>query len=340
MTLAGLLLKRVAALAAVLVVVSLVTFAIAYVIPGDPAQMISGPRASATQVEAVRHRLGLDRPLPVQYAEYLDRLAHGDLGVSMVTGRPVSSELISRAPATVELMASALMLSVTCGIALGVLAALRRGTLWDHLIRFLSLCGNSWPTFCSGLVLLLVFYARLGWLPPGGRLDPAIGVAPHITGFLLLDGLLTGRPRIAADALIHLILPVLTLAFASVGVYVRLARASMLEVLSEDYIRTAVANGLRKRTVVLHHALRNALIPLVTVFGIEIGHLLFGSVIVETLFAWPGIGRFALAAITELDFPVIMGFTVLTSMAYVTVNMAVDLAYVWIDPRLRDSASR
>jgi peptide/nickel transport system permease protein len=190
MTLAGVILQRVAALAAVLLVVSLVTFVITYVIPGDAAQMISGPRASAAQVELVRHRLGLDRPLPVQYGEYLHRLVVGDLGNSMASGRPVLTELTSRLPATFELMASALVVSVSCGVALGVLAALRRGTVWDQLIRFVSLCGNSWPTFCSGLILLLVFYARLGWLPPGGRLDPGLTPPAHVTGFLQANRLL------------------------------------------------------------------------------------------------------------------------------------------------------
>ena len=338
MTVALVIIRRLAALAGVLVAVTLFTFVISNLIPGDPAQMMSGPRATRAQVDETRHRLGLDRPLPVQYAAYVGAMVHGDLGTSIATGRPVSEELLSRAPATLELMLLALVVSAGAGLAIGGVCALQAGRPIDTVLRLVAIGGVSTPVFWLGLVLLLVFYAGLGWLPPAGRLDPGMTSPQGVTGFYLLDSLIGGDLGAFADAAAHLVLPVATLSLASIGAYARLVRASMLEVLSQDYVRTARASGLHPAVVVLRHALPNAAVPFVTVLGTELGHLLFGSVMVETIFSWPGLGSYVLNGVFELDFPVIMGFTVLTSVAYVFANLAVDLAAMALDPRLRAPA--
>ena len=329
----GLLARRFVSLILVIFGVTITTFLIGNVVPGDAAKLIAGPRAPAAQVEAIRHELGLDKSLPEQYVRYVERLAKFDLGRSIVSNRPIADELLVRIPATLELMFCALILAIALGVPMGVVAAVNKGRWPDHLIRGISVAGISIPAFWLALLLVLLFYAQLDLLPGSGRLG---GDAPaFVTGFLLIDSLLAGDGSAFADALSHLVLPVLTLGLIDVGAVARLVRANMIDVLQEDYIRTARASGLREGLVVYRLALRNALIPLVTVLGLSIAQMLYGSVVIETVFGWPGTGSYVVQSIFNLDFPVIMGFTVLSSIAYVVVNLIVDLAYYALDPQIR-----
>jgi peptide/nickel transport system permease protein len=278
---------------------------------------------------------GLDRPLPEQYAIYVWNLLHGDLGRSISTRQPVVLDLRQHFPATVELSLVAMILSIVLGIPLGLLSAARRDSVLDQLTRVASLVGVSMPIFWLGLVALLVFYAHLGWAPAPGRLSATLSAPPLVTGFLLIDSLLAGRPDVAADTLGHLMLPALVLSTYNLGVLARLMRGSTLDVLGEDYVRTARAKGLAETTVVLRHAARNALIPVVTVIGLGFGRLLSGAVIIESVFAWPGLGLYAFRSATSLDFPAIMGVGMVVAAIYVGVNLLVDVAYAFIDPRIQ-----
>jgi peptide/nickel transport system permease protein len=328
-------LRRLTFLVFVLFGVTVVTFAISHVVPGDPARLLAGPRASASQLRQIRTELGLDRPLTDQYFRYVRQLAQGDLGNSLVTGRPILTELADRLPATLELMFCALLCSLAIGIPLGAFAATRKGNWIDHLIRAGAAAGVSVPAFWLAPLLILLFYSKLGWLPGSGRLD--VDQPATVTGFLLIDTLLAGDGRAFVDAISHLALPVLTLALLDAGAVARLVRGQMIEVLGEEYIRTARASGLPPRMVIIRHALRNALIPLITVLGLSIAQMLYGSVIIESLFAWPGTGNYVVTAIFNLDFPVVMGFALLASVAYVGVNLIVDLLYMALDPRIREA---
>ncbi|MCA3251458.1 MAG: ABC transporter permease [Rubrivivax sp.] len=318
--------------------VSVICFVISRLIPGDPAQMMLGPRATPQAIAEMRSRLGLDQPVTTQYIQYMSDLLRGDFGVSIITRQPVLGELWSYIPATLELMLMAMVLSIVVGVPLGVLTALRRDTWVDNLGRGLAILGISAPTFWLGLMLMLLLYAELGWLPGSGRLDIGVTPPPHVTGLYLIDAAIAGDGLAWRSAFNHLLLPAITLALASVGTVVRLVRGSMIEVLSEDYIRTARAYGLAPWRIHFVYALKNALIPFVTVLGLELASLLFGSVVVESVFAWPGVGNHVLGAILNLDFPVIMGFTVLASVVYVLANLLVDLAYLMLDPRIQISA--
>jgi peptide/nickel transport system permease protein len=318
--------------------VSVICFVISRLIPGDPAQMMLGPRATPQAIAEMRSRLGLDQPVTTQYIQYMSDLLRGDFGVSIITRQPVLGELWSYIPATLELMLMAMVLSIVVGVPLGVLTALRRDTWVDNLGRGLAILGISAPTFWLGLMLMLLLYAELGWLPGSGRLDIGVTPPPHVTGLYLIDAAIAGDGLAWRSAFNHLLLPAITLALASVGTVVRLVRGSMIEVLAEDYIRTARAYGLAPWRIHFVYALKNALIPFVTVLGLELASLLFGSVVVESVFAWPGVGNHVLGAILNLDFPVIMGFTVLASVVYVLANLLVDLAYLMLDPRIQISA--
>ncbi len=317
--------------------VSLITFFISRVIPGDPAQMIAGPRATAEMVEAIRVRLGLDAPLSEQYLSYISDLLRGDLGVSITSQLPVAAELFGYMPATAELMIFALLISVVVGIPLGVLTAVNKNTLLDSFFRGTAILGISSPSFWLSLMLLLFFYNYLGVLPGSGRLDVGVTPPPFVTGFYLIDSALAGDWLAFRSSFNHLILPALTLSLTSIGTVIRIVRSSMIDELGEDYIRTARGFGLSKNRIVYIYALRNALIPFVTILGLELATLLFGSVVIESVFAWPGVGKYVLNAILNLDFPVIMGFTVLASIVYVTANLIVDIIYLYLDPKIREA---
>ncbi|NWC96414.1 MULTISPECIES: ABC transporter permease [unclassified Pseudomonas] len=326
--------KRLFGLILVVVGVSLITFCISHLIPGDPARLIAGDRASDAIVENIRHQLGLDLPLYQQYGRYMSDLLHGDLGTSIRTSRPVLEDLKTFFPATLELAVAALLLSVLVGVPLGVLSAVYHNRAIDQIARTLAVTGISTPAFWLGLGLIVLFYGQLGWLPGSGRLDEGLEPAPTITGFYLIDSLLAGNIPLFLNALEHLILPAVTLGFVNLGVVARQIRSAMLDQLGEDYIRTARAYGLSRWAVILRHALPNALIPSITVLGLTLGDLLYGAVLTETVFAWPGMGAYVVKSIQSLDFPAVMGFAILVSFIYVLLNMLIDLLYRVVDPRI------
>ena len=316
--------------------VSVVTFVISHMIPGDPARMMAGDRASNQIVENMRHQLGLDQPLWTQYVTYVGQLARGDFGLSIRTGRPVIDDILRFFPATIELALAALLFAVFAGIPLGVISAVGKDRWVDQIARTLSVIGISTPAFWLGLLLIYVFYGRLGWLPGAGRIGSGIPPPEAITGLYTLDALLTFNFAALESALWHLTLPALTLGFLHLGIVTRQIRSAMLEVLKEDYIRTARANGITRWRILIGHALRNALIPSITMVGLAFGDLLYGAVLTETVFAWPGMGNYVVQSISALDFPSIMGFTVIASTAYVLINLAVDLTYMFLDPQIRE----
>lgn len=336
MSLLGVLRRRLLFLMLVVLGVTLITFAISHLIPGDPARLLAGDRASDELVAQMREKLGLDQPLYVQYARYMLGLVQGDLGTSIRTGRPVAEDILAYFPATLELVITALTLSVLIGVPLGVASAVWRNGWIDQFARTFAAIGISTPAFWLGLLLLVLFYGQLGWFPGGGRLPTGMEPPAAITGMYVPDSLLAGDWAVFKSALWHLVLPAACLGFVHVGVIARQIRSAMLDQLSEDYIRTARAAGLSKARVILGHALPNAAIPSVTVLGLAFGDLLYGAVLTETIFAWPGMGAYVVNSIQALDFPAVMGFTVVVSMAYVLVNLAVDLTYMLLDPRIKE----
>lgn len=331
--------QRLLMLVLVLACVSIATFLMARVVPGDPAQVIAGPHASAQTIAGIRHQLGMDKPLLGQYADYMSGLAHGNLGQSITTQRPVSEDLLAYFPATLELILYAFVLALAVGIPLGVLAATKRNSVFDYAARFLSIGGLSLPTFWFGLVLILVFYAKFGVLPSSGRLSSALPPPPHITGLYTVDSALTGYWATFVDSVKHLVLPVLALAYVQLAVVVRQLRASMITALSSDYVRTARASGLSSWTIVMRYGFRNALVPMLTIVGISFGSLLGGAVVTETVFDWPGMGNYVVRSIERLDFPAIMGFTIVIAIAYVLINLVVDLINVALNPEVRHGGS-
>ncbi|WP_213790875.1 ABC transporter permease [Klebsiella aerogenes] len=330
----GLIRQRCWGLILVVAGVCVITFIISHLIPGDPARLLAGDRASDEIVRHIRQQLGLDLPLWQQFARYVDALLHGDLGTSIRTGRPVLEDLKTFFPATLELAFCALLIALVVGIPLGVLSAVYRNRWTDHLVRLMALTGISTPAFWLGLGVIVLFYGKLDWLPGSGRLDDWFDPPTRVSGFYLLDSLLEGNIEVFFNALQHLILPAATLAFVHLGIVARQIRSAMLEQLNEDYIRTALASGLPKFTIVVRYALPNALIPSITVLGLALGDLLYGAVLTETMFAWPGMGAYVVSSIQALDFPAVMGFAIVVSFAYVLVNLVVDLLYLWIDPRM------
>jgi len=336
MSLLQILIRRLMLATLVIFGVIVVTFIISRLIPGDPARLMAGEHASQETVQHLRHVLGLDRSLPVQFAVYLSKLSHGDLGVSIRTERPVSEDLERFLPATIELSVAALLFAVLTGVPLGVVSAVYKDTWIDQAARALSVVGISMPAFWLGLLLLDLFYNWLGILPGTGRLDEGLSAPPRITGMFTVDALLTGEWATWRNALSHLALPALTLGFVNLGIIMRQIRSAMIEVLQEDYIRTARAGGLSPATIILGHALRNAMIPSVTMLGLLFGDLLYGAVLTETIFAWPGMGNYVIQSISFLDFPSIMGFAVVASLVYVLLNLAVDLSYMALDPQIRE----
>jgi peptide/nickel transport system permease protein len=329
----SLIARRLVFLVLVVFGVSVITFTIANAVPGDPARLLAGPRATPEQIQDMRVQMGLDRPLPERYLRYVGRVLQGDLGTSIVDNQPVAHALLRRLPATIELMLSALLLSVVVGIPLGVLAAVRKGGWIDHLVRAWSVLGISLPAFWLGLAFILVFYGWIDALPASGRLSGA--APPVVSGLYTVDALLAADLRKFADALSHLLLPALTIAFGEIGNTARLVRTAMIEALQEDYVLLARASGIPERQVVFHDALRNALIPFTTLMGLALASMLYGGVVVEAVFAWPGIGRYVVDAIFNLDFAVVMAFTIVVSIAYVLINLAVDIVYTLLDPQVR-----
>jgi len=327
--------KRMSQLLIVLLGVSLVTFLVSHVVPGDPARMLLGQRADAQTLENLRHVMGLDKPVWLQYFDYLGGLLQGDLGISIRTQRPVLSELLTYFPATIELTLFAMGFAVISGVGLGLLSAAYRDTPIDHGTRVLAILGVSTPLFWLGLMVLLLFYKHLGWLPGSGRLDSFINPPTQITGLYVLDSILTGDWVALKSSILHLVLPTICLGYIQLATIARLVRASMIEVLEQDYIKTALANGIPRYRIIYRHALRNALIPTVTLIGLTFGELLGGAILTETIFTWPGMGKYVVDSISFLDFPAIMGFTILVATIYVIINMVVDLLYPILDPQIK-----
>ncbi|MFO7166923.1 MAG: ABC transporter permease [Chloroflexota bacterium] len=328
------ILRRVAGLLLVLVGVTVITFIITQVVPVDPAVAALGQNAREEQIEAFRREHGLDRSPVEQYFRYMGRLIRGDLGISIRTRRPVADDLRDFLPATIELSLAAMAVAVLLGISLGVAAALNRNGLLDGVARIFALVGGSLPIFFLGLLGLALFYTRLRWLPGPGRLDAVLSPPPHVTGMYTVDSLLAGDWALLRNSLAHLVLPALTLGYFSTAVMLRMTRSAMLDVLGQDYIRTARAKGLREQIVVLRHALKNAMIPVLTTVGITFGSLLSGAVLTETIFAWPGLGRYATASAVSLDFPAVMGVTLVAAVVYPLANTLVDIGYRALDPRV------
>ncbi|MGX5727894.1 ABC transporter permease subunit [Metapseudomonas otitidis] len=315
--------------------VTLLTFALIRLIPGDPVEVMMGERRVDPEMHAqAMIRLGLDKPLYEQYLTYIGKLAQGDLGESLRTRESVWHEFLTLFPATLELALAALLFAGTLGLLAGVLAALRRGSLFDHGVMGISLTGYSMPIFWWGLLLIMFFSVWLGWTPVSGRIDLLYDIEPK-TGFMLIDTLLSDEEGAFVDALKHLILPAIVLGTIPLAVIARMTRSAMLEVLREDYIRTARAKGLSPSRVVLVHGLRNALIPVLTVFGLQVGTLLAGAVLTETIFSWPGIGKWLIESIGARDYPVVQNGILLIACLVILVNFVVDILYGLANPRIR-----
>ncbi len=332
-----LLLRRLISLPLVLLGMTVVTFAVTHIIPGDPARLQAGPHASAEQVQVLRHKYGYDQPLVKQYVTYMGDLLHGNLGDSITTRRPVTDDLREFFPATIELTTAAMLIVVVVGLPLGMLGGLRRGRFSDHFSRLFSIVAVSMPVFWLGIILQIVFYQKANILPVGGRIDPALLPPTHATGFYVIDALWSGDTVALRSSLSHLILPAVTLAAGSLAVITRMTRASVIDVSGSDHVRASVAKGISRPLVIRRHIFSNAIIPVTTVFGLQVGTLLAGSILVEVVFSWPGLGLYAVNAISNLDFAAIMGVTLLISFTYVIVNLAVDIAYLLLDPRIADA---
>ncbi|NAZ85105.1 ABC transporter permease [Kineococcus indalonis] len=331
-----LVVRRLALLVLVLFGLSLLLFAWVRALPGDPARALLGEKATPAGIAAVNERYGFDQPVWQQYLTYLGRLLRGDLGASINTGEPVLSTFADRFPATIELSLAALLLAVAVGIPLGYLAARRRGGPLDNLVVGGSLLGVVVPVFFLAVLLKYLLSIELGWFPTSGRQDPRID-ATRVTGFYVLDGLLTREWDASWDALVHLVLPALALGSIPLAIVVRITRASVIEVLDEDHVRTARAKGLPASLISRRHVLRNALLPVSTTLGLQAGALLSGAVLTETVFSINGIGSYLFAAISQLDYPVLQGFILFIAVVYALVNLAVDISYGLIDPRVRVS---
>jgi peptide/nickel transport system permease protein len=326
--------RRLLLLVPILLGLSVLVFLFVRALPGGPEQALLGERSTPERVAEVRETYGLDRPLPEQYLAYVGRVAQGDLGVSPTTQRPVTEEIARRFPGTIELAVSAMLFAVTVGIPLGYVAARRQGSWIDNLSTVGSLVGIAIPVFALGYLLKYVFAVKLGWLPGTGRESPT-SFSEHPTGFYVLDGLLTGNLSASWDAVKHLIMPAIALGTIPLAFITRITRAAVLEVSNEDYVRTAEAKGLERAVISRRHVLRNAMLPVSTVIGLQTGLLLSGAVLTETVFAFNGMGSYLAKAVFDRDYAVLQGGVLFLAVIFVVVNLLVDLAYGVIDPRVR-----
>ena len=314
--------------------VSIVVFFMVRAIPGDPAQLLLGQQATQEQVQQVRQNMGLDKPVIVQYGIFLADAVRGDLGDSIVSGRPVTTELFERFPATLELTLFAMFVAIIVGVPVGVISAVKQYSWLDKVTSVLALTGISMPIFWLAMILIVIFFVTLGWLPFPGRLGTGYAVT-SITGLVLVDSLLTLNFPAFWDGLKHLIMPALALGTGPMAIITRMTRSSMLEVMGEDYVRTARAKGVVPWRVVFKHALRNAMLPTVTVIGLQVGLLMGGAVITETIFSWPGIGQIAYQSIYQRDYAMVQGVVLYGAALFVLVNLLVDILYAVLDPRVR-----
>ena len=333
------ILRRIVLALVVLVVVSIATFILVHAVPGDPLAAIMGDRvADNPEIRAqYEERWGLDEPLPIQYVTYLGNILQGDFGESISSRRPVSKDLRQFIPATIELTIAAMFFALGAGIPLGIIAGIYQGRWPDNLSRFFALIGTSVPVFWLGLLLSYLVWFKLGWLPRQGQLDTGMAPPNTVTGLVTIDALIAGDGAVFRSAIRHLILPGVVLGSYAMGIIARMLRSSLVSALSDDYVRTARAKGLGERHVVIGHALRNALIPTVTVLGLTFASLLAGAVLTESIFAWPGIGRYAVKTALGLDYPGLLGVTLFVAVAYISFNLVVDIIYGILDPRIRIS---
>jgi len=329
------ILTRVSLIVPTFIGITLLAFFLIRLVPGDPIETMAGERGiDPARHEQLRKEFGFDRPVLVQYGIYISRVLQGDLGKSIVTQEPVISEFLALFPATIELALCAILFALLIGLPAGVIAAVKRNSIFDHGVMGVSLAGYSMPIFWWGLILILVFSVQLGLTPVSGRISVLYYIEP-VTGFLLIDSLLSEDEGAFLSAIQHLILPTIVLGTVPLAVIARMTRSAMLEVLGEDYIRTARAKGLSRLRVIGLHALRNALIPVVTVIGLQVGVLFTGAILTETIFSWPGVGKWLIEAIFRRDYPVLQGGTLLLGVMVMSVNLLVDLAYGLINPRIR-----
>lgn len=331
----GLVARRMGQSVPAIIGIVIVTFLLTRALPGDPAVYFAGPAADARSIAEIRKQLGLDRSLPEQFLVYLGQLAKGDLGQSISTGQPVIKELIGRLPASLELTLAALLFSASIAIPLGILAATRPDTWIDHLCRFVMTAGVSLPTFFTGILLVYVFYFLLGWAPaPMGRFNVVFLSPPHVTGFYTIDALIAGDGETFRGAVGQLVLPALTLGLFTLAPLARMTRGSMLQVLGSDFVRTARAAGLSGRKVLLTYAFRNALLPVITTLGMVFSFTLGANVLVEKVFAWPGVGSYAIEALVVSDYAAVQGFVLAMALLFVALNLVIDVAYTLVDPRV------
>ena len=332
----GQIARRLATAIPTLIGVIIVTFLLTRVLPGDTAAYFAGPAATPEAIAQVKAKLGLDRPLPQQFVSYVEGLASGDLGGSLSTGDPVVKDIAARLPASAELTLTGLVLALLIAVPLGIIAAVRQGSWVDHTCRVLATAGVSLPVFFSGLLFVYVFYYRLGWAPaPLGRLDVFATAPDPVTGFYLIDSLIAGDFETLRAAAAQLVLPAVTLAVFALAPITRMTRASMLAALASDFVRTARANGLSGYVVIVTYAFRNAMLPVVTTLGMVFSFLLGANVLVERVFAWPGIGSYAVEALLQSDFAPVQGFVLTMAILYVVLNLLIDVLYGVIDPRVR-----
>lgn len=337
------ILRRIGLVLPTFIGITLITFILIHLIPGDPVMIMVGERRlDPTFYKEAMHRLGLDQPLYMQYLNYLWKSLHFDLGESLVTHEPVMREFLTLFPATFELSLFAMLFACTVGLSAGVIAAIRRGSLFDHGVMGLSLTGFSMPIFWWGLLLIMFFSVYLRTIAPEWALPVSGRIAleydlPHVTGLMLIDAWLSGEEGAFVSAVKHLILPAIVLGTIPLAVIARMTRSSMLEVLREDYIRTARAKGLSPMRIVLVHGLRNALIPVITIIGLQVGTLLAGAVLTETIFSWPGVGKWLIDAIGRRDYPVVQGGILIVATLVIVVNLLVDILYGVVNPRIRNS---
>lgn len=328
--------RRLLALIPVLLGVSIVVFMLIRMIPGDPVIIMLGERARAEDIERVREEMGFNRPIYVQYVEWMGRILQGDLGTSIINRTAVMDELKYRLSATIEMIIVGMIIGLIIGVSIGIISALRRNTWIDLVATAGALIGVSMPIYWLALILVYALAVNRQILPPSARLDANLEVTRH-TGFMLIDTLLMGDIRLFGNAVWHLILPSFVLSTVVMPILARLTRSSMLEVMRQDYVRTADAKGLTRRVVIIRHALKNALLPIVTVVGLQLGGLLGGALLTETIFSWPGMGLWTYRAILSRDYPIVQGAVLVSATIYVVVNLLVDISYAYLDPRIRYS---
>ncbi len=326
--------KRLAMLVPVMLGVSIIAFSLIHLAPGDPARTMLGERATQEQLNEIREKYGLDKPIYVQYGIWLNGVLHGDLGRSITTHEEVAKEIGDRFPNTMELAIAAMIFAIIVGVFAGIISATKQYSITDYTCMGVALFGISMPVFWLGIMLMMIFGVFLGWLPIGGRIDLLIPFQ-RVTGFMVFDSIITGNFPALISVLRHLILPAIALGTIPMAMIARVSRSSMLEVLRQDFIRTERAKGLSERMVIYKHAVRNAMVPVVTVIGLNFGLLFAGAILTETVFSWPGIGRLVVNAVYERDYPLVVGCILVFAIVFVIVNLVTDILYTRIDPRIQ-----